>query len=105
MGFANRNGQTVRSKTIDNNNDPTWNQHLILSVNEHEPITITIFDEDDHTADDLLCSTTLDIGLKCKVGEEVKFENYPMNVDNTWKKQKKKSTFTFAVTYDKMDAQ
>merc|ERR1712130_494719 len=76
--FSNRNGQTVRSKTIDNNNNPKWNQHLILSVNEHEPITITIFDEDDHSSDDLLCSATLDVALKCKVGEEVKFENYPM---------------------------
>ncbi len=101
--FSNKNGQTVRSKTIDNNNDPVWNEHLILSVNEHEPITITIFDEDAHSADDLLCTATLDIGLKCKEGEEVKFDSFPMAVDHAYKKQKKKSTFTFAVTYDRMD--
>ena len=51
------------------------------------------------------CSATLDVALKCKVGEEVKFENYPMKVEDTWKKQKKNSTLTFYVTYDKMDAQ
>jgi len=103
--FSNRNGQAIRSKTVDNNNDPVWNQHLILSVNEHEPITITIFDEDDHSSDDLLCSATLDIARKCKEGEEVKFQQYAMNVEERWQKQKKKSTLTFSVIYEKMDAQ
>eukprot|EP01084_Bolivina_argentea_P225548 381122_1 len=102
--FNNTNGQSVKTKVIDDNNDPKWNQHLVLSVHENQPITITIYDEDDHSKDDLLCKNILHIGKQCKDGKETKF-HMAMQVDKKYKKQKKNSTLTFTVTYNKMDAQ
>ena len=102
--FKNKNGQSVKTQVIDNNNDPKWNEHLVLSVNENDPIIIEIYDEDDHTKDDLLCTQQLNIHQQCKIGEEVKFK-MNMNVDKHYKKQKKHPTFTFTVIYNKMDAQ
>ena len=89
---------------IDDNNDPQWNEHLILSVHENIPISISIYDEDHHSKDDLLCTNTLHIGKQCKNGEETKFKMV-MNVEKKYKKQKKNSTLTFTVIYNKMDAQ
>lgn len=103
--FSNKNGQSVQTKTINNCTNPIWNEHLMLSVNENEPINITIYDQDFGTADDLLCSMTLDIGSKCKEGEEVILKDLPMKVEKSFAKQNKKSTFSFAVLYNKMNAE
>lgn len=103
--FANNNGQSVKTKVIDDNNDPKWNEHLVLSVNENRPISIQIFDEDNHTKDDLLCTATLNIGTQCKVGEETEFNKFPMKLDPHFKKHKGNPTLSFSVTYNKMDAQ
>ena len=103
--FSNGNGQSVRTKIIKDNNDPIWNEHLILSVNEREPISVIVFDDNKTKKDSMLCSATLDIGLSCEEGVEATFTHFPMTVDRRWKKQKKGSTLCFSVTYDKMDAQ
>mmetsp|Transcript_38330 Transcript_38330/g.61280 ORF Transcript_38330/g.61280 Transcript_38330/m.61280 type:complete len:307 (+) Transcript_38330:341-1261(+) len=102
--FDNQLGQTVKSKVIDNDNDPKWNEHLVLSVNEHIPVAIRIYDEDDISSDDLLCTSSLSVDKECKNGEEVKF-NMTMNVEKKYQKQKKHATLTFTVIYNKMDAQ
>ena len=73
VAFKNKNGQSVKTKVIDNNNDPNGTT-FSLSVNENEPVFIEIYDEDDHTKDDLLCTQQLNIHQQCKVGEEVKFK-------------------------------
>eukprot|EP00486_Rosalina_sp_Unknown_P014904 CAMPEP_0201596070 /NCGR_PEP_ID=MMETSP0190_2-20130828/192873_1 /ASSEMBLY_ACC=CAM_ASM_000263 /TAXON_ID=37353 /ORGANISM="Rosalina sp." /LENGTH=269 /DNA_ID=CAMNT_0048056289 /DNA_START=283 /DNA_END=1088 /DNA_ORIENTATION=- len=66
--FKNTEGQAVKTKVIDDNNDPTWNEHLVLSVNENIPIIIQVWDEDDHSKDDLLATGTLNIATQCEVG-------------------------------------
>jgi len=101
--FRNSNGQEVKTKVIDNDNNPKWNEHLILSVNEKDPVQIEIYDEDNHSKDDLLCTGSLDVGKQCKNGEEVKF-TMAMDVDKHFRKQKKNSKLHFSVIYEKMDA-
>eukprot|EP01084_Bolivina_argentea_P144658 253740_1 len=95
-------GQSVKTKVIMDNNNPKWNQQLMLSVDEKVPISITIYDEDDHTKDDLLCSASLHVQKQCKVGEEVTF-NMAMDVNKEWKKQNKHSSLTFKVKYEKYE--
>ena len=102
--FKNKNGQSVKTKTINNKNDPEWNEHLVLSVNENEPVIIEIYDEDDHSKDDLLCTQQLNVDKQCKVCEEVKFK-MNMNVEKKYDKQKKHPFLVFNVIYNKMDAQ
>jgi len=102
--FSNMSGQSVKTKVIDDNNSPTWNERLMLSVNENEPVTIEIYDEDNHTADDLLCTATLDVAKQCKAGQTVDF-SMSMKVDVHFVKQKTHPTLKFSVMYEKMDAQ
>lgn len=108
--FKNQNSQSVKTKVVDNNNNPKWNEHLVLSVNENEPISIAIYDEDDHTSDDLLCISSLNIAKECKPGKEIIFDKYKMKIEDKYLKQYKKrenkdATLNFSVIYNKMDAQ
>ena len=103
--FRNVNGQSVKTKVIDNDNNPTWDkEHLVLSVNENEAIIIEIWDEDNQSKDDLLCSQEFNVCKECKNGEQV-VAKLKMEVNKKYKKQKKESTMEFTVQYDKMDAQ
>ena len=103
--FENSSGQAVKTKVIDDDNNPIWNEHLVLSVNENEPVSIKVFDKDKFTKDDLLCVECLNVAKQCKNGEEILFVlnmKLPKDAPAKWKKNH--PTLKFKVVYDKMDA-
>jgi len=99
--FENSNGQQAKTKVIDDDNNPQWNEMLVLSVNEVDDVRIRIYDQDKGD-DDLLCVGSLNVGKQCKHGQDVMF-SMMMTVDKRYKKQNKHPTLKFKCQYDKMD--
>lgn len=56
--------QTMTTKTIQNNNEPEWNETLMLNVPSlREPLSIHVFDSDCTKKDDLLGEATVDLSV------------------------------------------
>ena len=101
--ISNHLGQTVRTKTIADCHNPIWNEHLTLSVHDQQPLSIQIYDEDEHAKDDLLCCCTVDVAADCTVSKEVKFHR---KMDSSSRPNHDKlSTLTFTALYRPMERQ
>ena len=95
--------QSQKTSVIQNNNDPVWkNETLTLTVSESTPVEIRIYDEDDFTADDLLCFCTLNVERQCDMSGKPKQFEIRMTVHERWKSQKKSPIFKFTATYNKL---
>ena len=53
---------TLRTSTIGDNNNPTWNEYLRFGEYSWFGFDIHVIDEDSHSGDDLICSHFIDTG-------------------------------------------
>jgi len=95
--MTNHLGESVRTKTIMDCHNPIWNEPLRLHVHDQQPVSIQIFDEDDHSANDLLCSCLLNVAADCTATKEVKFHE-TMDPEPRFQ-SKLLSTLTFTALY------
>ena len=94
--ITNHLGHSVKTKTIWNSHNPMWNEHLSLDIHAQHPLTIQIFDEDQHCKDTVLCSCVMNMATECTAATEVKFHR-KMEVDASF--TPKLSTLTFTALY------
>ncbi|ETO27028.1 DNA binding protein [Reticulomyxa filosa] len=93
--------QQVKTKTIDNNNSPVWNENLMLTVKEDAPVKIRVYDADEVGDDDLIGYATLSVAHDCKPQQEIEFK-LKLIVPSKYVKQKKTPVLHFYATFNKL---
>eukprot|EP00485_Elphidium_margaritaceum_P007991 CAMPEP_0202701966 /NCGR_PEP_ID=MMETSP1385-20130828/15013_1 /ASSEMBLY_ACC=CAM_ASM_000861 /TAXON_ID=933848 /ORGANISM="Elphidium margaritaceum" /LENGTH=366 /DNA_ID=CAMNT_0049359505 /DNA_START=91 /DNA_END=1191 /DNA_ORIENTATION=- len=84
--------------------NPKWNQSLRLEVfDEKEPVQIAVYDHDNHSHDDLLCTQTIYFD-QFGVNKSVEFD-LKMKTEEQYQKQNKQTRLIFTVKYEQIRKQ
>lgn len=97
-----RNGkfQSAKSKHIDDNNNPLWNENLSISVNENDIVKFEVYDKDMYN-DDLLGIIEWDWVTDCIPDVPITLR-LPVDCSVFKKKRSKQAYINFMATYTKL---
>lgn len=97
--FMNGKFQTARTKHIDCNDNPMWNEMLSLTVRTDWPIQIMVFDYNYCTKDNLIAAAEFNILDYVKPGDDMTMMTLPCEVPDYYKSQNKKPKICFQIQY------